>query len=315
MEVASVVLPCFNGAQWIGEAIESVLTQTYGDLELLVIDDGSTDDSKAIVASYLSDERARYIYQENRGFSAAINRGLEEGRGSLIGFVGQDDLWLPRKLEMQVRYLAEHKDVDMVHSSYLSVDSMGNEIELIDLRVPDFSTRRELMEYLFVDNFLGFETVLVKRECFREAGLFDERMMGFSDHDMWLRIAGRFHIAYMDQPLVKKREHASQLSKVVTERGLRDEFLMISKAVHQYPFLKKIVRKKLASLYYTLGMVTLRKGNSKEARPEFLRAFRCRPWKLKAFGAYMAPTLYRLAWDRYRRISPVFQKRLSFIEG
>ena len=108
----SVILPCYNGAQWIGQAIESVLAQTYKDFELLVIDDGSTDNSREIVSSYLHDRRVHYIYQENRGFSGAINRGIKESKGDFIGFIGQDDLWLPHKLELQTKYLSKHRDVD-----------------------------------------------------------------------------------------------------------------------------------------------------------------------------------------------------------
>ena len=107
-----MILPCYNGAQWISQAIESVLAQTYKDFELLIIDDGSTDNSKDIISSYLYDKRVRHIYQENRGFSGAVNRGIKESHGDLIGFIGQDDLWLPHKLELQTKYLSKHRDVD-----------------------------------------------------------------------------------------------------------------------------------------------------------------------------------------------------------
>ena len=102
VRTVSVVLPCYNGARWISCTIESVLSQTYADFELVIINDGSTDLSEKIIAPYLYDERVRYIYQKNRGFSAAINRGIKASSGSLIGFIGQDDLWMPNKLEVIV---------------------------------------------------------------------------------------------------------------------------------------------------------------------------------------------------------------------
>ena len=98
----TVILPCYNGARWVSRAIESILDQTYKNFELLIIDDGSTDNSKATIAPHLRDERVRYIYQKNRGFSAAINRGIKASSGSLIGFIGQDGLWMPNKLEVIV---------------------------------------------------------------------------------------------------------------------------------------------------------------------------------------------------------------------
>jgi glycosyltransferase involved in cell wall biosynthesis len=291
------------------------LAQTYRDFELIIIDDGSTDSSKEMVASHLPDERVRYIYQENRGFSAAVNRGIKEGSGNLIGFIGQDDLWMPNKLELQVRYLSQHKDVDLVHSNYCSIDPRGQIIEVRNSKVPNSSTKNKMIENLFLANFIGFETVLVKRNCFDEVGFLDERMTGFSDHDVWLRIAGSFNIrGYIDLPLVKKRLHKSQLSNVRLDDVLKDEFLLVKKAIDRYPFLKKAERKKLASLYYKWGIALLHKGNTEEAEQKLLKAIRCQPWKLKATAAYVAPTLYTLVLNYYQRFAQV-HTGLSWIEG
>ncbi|MCK4434109.1 glycosyltransferase family 2 protein, partial [Candidatus Bathyarchaeota archaeon] len=159
MSSVSVILTCYNGVRWISKAIESVLAQTYEDFELVIIDDGSTDGSKKIVASYLSDERVRYIHQENKGFSAAVNRGIKETTSSLIGFIGQDDLYVPSKLKLQVKYLSEHTDVDLVHSNYCSIDSKGRIVQVRDINVPNFSSKKKMVEQLFLYNFIGFETV------------------------------------------------------------------------------------------------------------------------------------------------------------
>lgn len=315
MQNVSVVLTCYNGARWISGAIESILAQTYEDFELLVIDDGSKDNSKDMVASYLCDERVRYIYQENRGFSAAVNKGIKESSGDLIGFIGQDDLWMPDKLELQLKYLREHKDVDLVHSNYCSIDSEGRIVGVRDVKVPSFSSRKKVIEHLLLNNFIGFETALVKRKCFDEVGFFDERMVGYSDHDMWLRVAGNFNIGYLDLPLVKKRQHEFQLSKVRVEAVLKDEFLMVKKAIDLYPFLRRLEQKKLASLYYAWGTTLLQKGKNKEAKQKFFKSFKCQPWKLKATVAYIAPSIYRFVWDHYRGFSPEVHKGLRWIEG
>jgi len=315
MQNVSVILTCYNGARWISQAIKSVLAQTYKDFELLVIDDGSTDSSKEIISTYLSDKRVHYLYQENKGFSAAINKGIKESKGDFIGFVGQDDLWMPNKLEVQIRYFDEHKAVDLVHSNYYSIDSEGKIIKVIEIKIPSFSSKKKLIEYLFINNFIGFETVLVKKRCFDEVGFFDERMTGFSDHDMWLRIAGKFNIAYIDLPLVKKREHELQLSKTRIEQVLKDEFLMVNKAINHYSFLKNAERKKLAELYYIWGTTMLQKGRNEKAKQKFLKAIRCRPWKFKAIMAYITPTLYRFIWDRYRQSKSKLHKGMRWIEG
>lgn len=311
----SVILPCYNGARWVGQAIESVLAQTYRDFELIIIDDGSTDNSKEIIASYLHDKRVHYIYQQNKGFSAALNRGIKESNGNLIGFIGHDDMWMPNKLEVQAKYFSEHKDVDLIHSNYCSIDSKGRIIGVCHFYIPNFSSRRKLIEHLFINNFIGFETALVKRRCFDEVGLFDERMVGFSDHDMWLRIAGKFNIAYVDLPLVKKREHELQLSKTRIEEELKDEFLMVIKAISLYPFLKKAERKKLAPLYYRWGIVMLQKGRNEKAKQKFLKSIKCQPWKVKSVISYLAPSIYKAIWNHYTKLKPGIRRGLRLIEG
>ncbi len=315
MQNVSIVLTCYNGARWISRAIESILVQTYEDFELVIVDDGSTDSSKEVVASHLCDKRVRYIYQENSGFSSAVNRGIKEGSGSVIGFIGQDDLWMPNKLELQLKYFSEHKDVDLIHSNYCSIDSEGRIIEVRDIKIPNFSSKKKVVEQLFLNNFIGFETVLVKRRCFDEVGYFDEQMVGFSDHDIWLRIAGSFNIGYLDLPLVEKREHEFQLSKVRIEAVLKDEFLMVKKAIDRYPFLKRVEGKKLASLYYAWGTVLLQKGNNKKAKQKFIRAIKCQPAKLKATAAYITPALYTLMWNHYRKTAPEVRTGLKWLEG
>lgn len=309
----SVILPCFNGARWISRAIESILAQTYKHFELVIIDDGSTDNSQEIIASYMRDERICYIFQKNRGFSATINRGIAESSGCLIGFIGQDDLWMPNKLELQVKYFSKHSDVALVHSNYYSINSEGRITSLIKTKVHTFPSKQEVVRRLFLNNFIGFETVLVRRKCFDEIGLFEERMVGFSDHDMWLRIAGHFNIAKLDPFLVKKREHELQLSKI-TDSVLKDEFLLVMKATDRYPFLKEVERRKLASLYYSWGVTLLQKGNSEEGKQKLLKAITCQPWKLKATIAYMTPALYAFILNHYQGFAQV-HTGLSWVEG
>ena len=301
IQKVSIILPCFNGARWLNMAIESVLAQTNENFELLVIDDGSTDASRKIVFSYLHDKRIHYVYQSNQGFSAALNRGIKESCGDVIGFIGQDDLWLPNKLEIQIEFLNEQEDIDLVYSNYYAINSCGQVLWEIRSKSPDFRSRQLLIRSLFLSNFMGFETVLLKRKCF-EVGLFDECMLAFSDHDMWLRIADHFNIGYLDKALVKKREHESQLSKVGLASGLRDEFLLVEKAIGRYPFLKSVKKKKLASLHYSLGIVILRAGDLKKAKQELIKSFKCQPWAFKAIGVSLAPNLYLFLIEKYKKI-------------
>lgn len=287
----SVILPCYNGAQWIDQAVESILLQTFKNLELIIVDDGSKDKSKDIVYSYLSDTRVRYVYQENRGFSAAINRGISESTGDLIGFIGQDDLWMPYKLDLQVKFLAKNQSIDFVHGNYCEIDLKGNFLRERKIRVPRTLDRKKFIQELFLENFIGFETVLIKKDVLIKAGPFDERMVGFSDHDMWLRIAKFSTAHYLDTVLVKKRHHKLQITKK-TELVSKDEFLIVSKMVNRYPYLRKVERKKLASLYFMIGIDFLRKGYHQKSKESLLNVIKYKPWTWKAIIAYFAPNLY-----------------------
>ena len=214
-----------------------------------------------------------------------------------------------------MRYLSKHQNVDLVHSSYFAIDSQGQIIGIRNVEIPNVSSKEKLIEELFLRNFIGFETVLVKRKCFDEVGLFDERMVGFSDHDMWLRIAGKFNIqGYIGKPLVKKRIHELQLTKVGIEDNLKDEFLLVEKAVDLYPFLKRIEHKKLASLYYTWGIALLQKGNREDAKRKFLKSIRCQPWKVKSIIAYMTPALYKTILNHYIEVDPEIRRGLEWLE-
>lgn len=308
----SVILPCYNGARLIGRAIESVLAQSCKHFELIIVDDGSTDNSQEIIASYLCDKRIRYIYQKNSGFSATINRGIAASNGCLIGFIGQDDLWVTNKLELQVKHFSKHKDVALIYSNYYSIDLEDRIIGMVNQKVHAFPSKQALIKQLFQNNFIGFETVLVQRKCFDSVGLFDERMAGFSDHDMWLRIAGLFEIAYLDLFLVKKREHELQLSK--TNDVLKDRFLLVINATDRFPFLKELERKKLASLYYSWGITLLQKGNTEEGKQKLLKAIKCQPWKVKSTIAYIAPSLYAFILHHYQEFAQVHTS-LSWVES
>jgi glycosyltransferase involved in cell wall biosynthesis len=303
MNKVSVILPCYNGARWIDNAIKSILAQTFKNFELIIIDDGSTDNSKEIIAPFLCDKRVRYSYQSNRGFSGALNSGIKASSGDLIGFIGQDDLWVPNKLELQQKFLSEHQDIDLVFSPYYSMDSRGQILREINASVPTCLTKEELITKLFLGNFIGFETVLVKRKCFDEVGFFDERMTAFSDHDMWLRIAEKFNIGYLNEHLVKKREHKLQLSKDGLSTALKDEFLIVEKAINHYSFLKKSEQKRLSSLYYAMGIAMLEKGNAKDAKQALLKTITWEPWNFTAIVAYLMPNFYFFFLKNFKKLS------------
>lgn len=298
----SVILACYNGEGWIAEAIESVLNQIYGNIELLIIDDGSSDDSREIVKQYESDKRIRYIFQQNRGFSAANNTGIRHAKGALVAFIGQDDIWLKNKLKEQIRCLKEDQRVGIVHSDLYHINEEGDIVKRRRPHIPDTETRRELIEYLFFHNFICFQTALVRRDCFKNGNLFDERMAAFSDHDLWLRIAGNTDLEFVNKPLVKKRYHKNQLSRLGRAAAIRDEFLMVDKAIKIYPFLNRLKEKKWGNLYYDWGLFLLINDNNEGAKEQFVKAMKCHWWDWRYQVAALIPGIYLSTLKKYIRL-------------
>ncbi len=195
----SVVIPTFNRAHILGRAIESVLNQTYTDLELIVVDDGSVDDTEAIVAK-IPDTRLRYVRQaRNRGVSAARNRGIAEARGEWLAFLDSDDLWLSHKLERQFAALS---GVDCVASycGLLRID--GKNETRIPYSADGINSGARPWPSLLMDGLWFSQTWLVPRRVMTAAGPFDERMSIWEDWDLFLRIALQGPIHHLPEVLV-----------------------------------------------------------------------------------------------------------------
>ncbi len=204
---ASVIVPVYNGAAFIGDAIESILAQGYAPLEVLVVDDGSTDATADVVRSFRN--RVRYFRQDNAGPAAARNRGLALASGELIAFLDADDLWPDRKLEAQARYLREHPETDVV---------LGR-IEY--LRLPGASEtpiRFEDGGNTVTSVHLG--SGLFRRSVFERVGHFDPELHYSEDHDWMLRAreAG-VRLAVMDDITLVYRIHAGNMTR---DKGLAD---------------------------------------------------------------------------------------------
>lgn len=204
--LVSVIIPTYNRALYIEESINSVLTQTYSKLEVIIIDDGSTDDTEKIIKR-ICDSRLRYIYQNNRGRSNARNHGLGLSRGQFITFLDSDDLYLPRKVEMQVNYLLSQPRVGMVYTSAYCINSSG---ELLNSKYEATVSGLIYSQIAFYKPVtITLPTVMVRRSVFNLAGDFDEKMDRFEDTDMWRRISKRYQIDAIPDYTCKLRTHSN----------------------------------------------------------------------------------------------------------
>jgi glycosyltransferase involved in cell wall biosynthesis len=219
----SVIIPTYNSAGYLTDAVDSVFEQTFNDVELLVIDDGSTDNTEAVMRRYGS--QVRYIRQSNGGVAAARNRGIVESRGRWIAFLDADDTWLAGKLERQLAALADSAEGRACYSAFALVDT-----QLAPLGVNRSERHGTALEDLLLrGNVIGTpSTVVCDRALFDLAGGFDTTLSQCADWDMWIRLAAFTDFIYVDEPLAKYRQHPNNMSRNV-ELLERDSVRMLEK--------------------------------------------------------------------------------------
>ena len=207
MPRVSVVIPAYNAERYLRETLDSVLAQTYRDLEVLVVDDGSTDTTRDVVRSY--GEPVRCIEQENAGPSPARNRGIREARGDLVAFVDSDDLWLPEKLAEQVPLFDDAGRVGLVYCHVARVDASGRPVGTPQAPKP----KGDVFDQFLFRNHCGTSGAVVRRECFDRCGVFPEDMVWAEDWHLWLRIARHYAFQAVDRVLVHHRVHGGALTR------------------------------------------------------------------------------------------------------
>jgi glycosyltransferase involved in cell wall biosynthesis len=210
----SVVLPTYNYGRYLAGALTSILRQTYSDLEALVIDDGSTDDTQNVVAPFLHDRRVHYHRLHNQGPAAARNFGIEQACGTWVAFLDADDLWLPTKLEKQVERFTADACTGLVYTRRLLIDGDGWQLEYEQPALH----RGWVLPQLFRSNFVCFSSVAVRRDILLDAGAFDASVEHAEDYDLLLRLTQACRIDFVDEPLVLYRTGHGNLSSQTETR-------------------------------------------------------------------------------------------------
>ena len=203
----SVVIPTYNSAKYIKEAIDSVLMQTLQPLEIIVVDDGSTDDTNSIIASYTDLKKIIYIKKDNGGPASARNMGIKKSSGEFIALLDADDIWESDKLEKQV-LLFDNKDIGLVYSRRLFLSD--NRLD----SGPLYSGN--VTKNLLINNFITNSSVVIRKSICNQVGFFREekRFFAIEDYDFWLRCSVVCNFSYIDSSLVAYRVHKGQISNV-----------------------------------------------------------------------------------------------------
>lgn len=298
MPKVSVVIPTYNYARFLSESIQSVLDQTYTDFELVVVDDGSTDNTREVVESF-HDPRIRYIYQENQGVSAAQNTGTNVSVGEYICGLGSDDMYLPMNLEMKVKILNSCPEVGLVCSdAYIFDNKTGNILGRywhdkpfhywVD---PERASRQPLRELLNRGCFIAPQTILIRRRVMDAVGSFDESIPTHEDWDLFIRVAQQFAIETIDVPLLKLRRHDVSLT-ANWDNMYQGAVTILNKATETYSFSGtelRLIKKRLARTHFSYGKSLVANGNTSLGREKLLEGLKINPWAGK-------PYIY-LAWS------------------
>lgn len=217
--LVSIVIPVHNGSDYLREAVDSALAQTYPDVEILLVNDGSDDGgaTEAIALSY--GDRIRYLRKENGGVASALNLGIREMRGEYFSWLSHDDVYLPRKVAREIAALEECGRDAIVYSDYEVIDASSRHVEVFRagrISAPQF--RMALVTDIPVNGC----TVLVPRRCFEQVGLFDERLKAAQDYDLWFRMARRYPFLHVPEVLLRSRIHAGQGTRRMTSTCLAE---------------------------------------------------------------------------------------------
>lgn len=210
MPKVSVIIPAYNSMKYLPETLESALNQSFQDFEVIVVNDGSSDETAEWV-SQLTDPRIKLISQENQGLSGARNTGIENASGEYLAFLDADDCWESTKLEKQVLTLEDNPEVGLVYTWVALVNESGTPTGRIFKNYAENDVLENLIEHNIVE--CG-SVAMVRRQCFENCGVFDRDLRSFvEDWDMWLRIASRYPFKVIKQPLVYYRQHSNSASK------------------------------------------------------------------------------------------------------
>jgi len=204
----SIIIPVYNGSKYIRESIDSALSQTYSNVEVIVINDGSTDDTDQICLSY--GDKIKYFTQKNGGVSSALNNGIRNMKGEYFSWLSHDDLYLPHKVESQINLIKEMNGEKIIISSdYVCMNAKGKDYSKpIKTEKDEFADKPE---YFLLRGRINGITLLIPKKAFDDCGFFDENLKCTQDYDMWFRMNNKgYSFIHLDQVLAKSRIHASQ---------------------------------------------------------------------------------------------------------
>ena len=272
MPAVSVIITTYNRAQYVTKAIESVLAQTYQDWELVIVDDGSSDNTREVVHKYLrEDGKVRYVLQSNQGLSAARNKGISETSANLIAFLDDDDWWLPEKLETQVRFMEVHPEFGLSYTLLRIIREIDGAIDGSTVIPAKMATT---FEEILEDSFIPASTVAVRRECLEKISSFKVDAVPQEDLELWLRFVQRWNIGVLEKPLteMKKTDRFQLSADTVASYKKAIEVISQVELLPEYKCFNPFRVKICASFHYRIGRTYIEDGKYWHAAKHFFLA-------------------------------------------
>ena len=306
----SVIIPTYNRAHLVGRAIQSVLNQTYKDFELIIVDDGSTDNTEDTIRELIKkDKRIKYIrHQKNKGGSAARNTGIKAARGEYIAFQDSDDEWLPEKLEKQMKvFKSASPGVGVVYTGHWRIS--GNEKTYIPssrIIQKEGNIHMELLKEGF--GFIITPSAVIREACFKKSGMFDEKLPRLQEWELFIRVSKYYNFKYIDEPL---------LISYIKSDSISNNYEALIKALrvilikHFKDFSND--RKLLARRYFKIGIFLYLNNEAKEGKNYLIKSIKTHPLNIKLlliiFLSFFGERTFNEALKYYR----IIRKNLNSI--
>ncbi|TAK11327.1 MAG: glycosyltransferase family 2 protein [Anaerolineae bacterium] len=264
LPAVSVVIPTYGRAALVQEAVASALAQTYTDIEIIVVDDGSPDNTESVLQSLAGAERIRNIRQANAGPAAARNRGLREARGKWVAFLDDDDLFEPDKLEKQLALAEREPEARFIHSDFRKFSADTPDLGVRETSWFSGNVYPEILAHW--STLMASPCVMVRRDVFGEVGEFDESLKWAEELDLWRRIARVYPFFHVPEPLTKVRQQTVSLSSD-RSRAAAAYRIMLDKAFADDAALGEVFRRRaLAAMYTNVSHNLLGEGGAAEMR-------------------------------------------------
>jgi glycosyltransferase involved in cell wall biosynthesis len=268
----SVIIPTYNSEKYIKEALDSVIYQTYKNIEIIVVDDGSTDQTYEILQPYIDRNGIKYVYQENSGPALARNQGITNATGDFVAFLDADDIWLPHFLEKLYERLYYNNDIGFVYCDNYYVDEQKKYIENYIRETRKYSGN--ICTNLLCEHFILTPSVLIRKKCFDVIGLFDESLRVGEDYEFFLRLAFAYNADFVDEKLWERRVLKNSLSRQDFVIDATNDLSTLKRFIKQHLDLyinnKKTIDDRLSYYHFSFGYNCLETGKNIMALQQFI---------------------------------------------